>query len=168
MHTGAAYLTVILVWATTPLAIKWSAEAGAPVGALALRMMISVLVGILLLWMLGGRLQWHRRAVLSYAAAVPGVFGAMALAYRASMSLPSGLISVMFGLAPLLSGLMMQIMPQPIRLSGWHWAGCLLGVVGLAVVFMEALLPGDTPLAPVLMLLLAVTCFSASALGTSE
>ena len=165
MNTGAAYLTVVLVWATTPLAIKWSAEAGAPVGGVTLRMLIAVAVGMLLLWALGGRISWQRRALLSYLAAVPGVFGAMALTYRASMSMPSGLISVMFGLAPLLSGLLMQVLPGSVRLSGWHWAGCLLGLAGLGVVFLDALAPGQLDPLALLMVFIAVCLFSGGAIA---
>ena len=36
MPTRLAYLIVVLVWASTPLAIKWSAEAGAPIGSVML------------------------------------------------------------------------------------------------------------------------------------
>ena len=139
MPTGLAYLIVVLVWATTPLAIKWSAEALPPVMAAGVRMSLAVLIGLPSLWLLGERLQWHRRALLSYGAAIPGVFGAMAFTYLASRHVPSGLISVVFGLAPLLSGFLMQLGPTSVRLNGYHWAGCLLGVAGLALVFAPSL-----------------------------
>ena len=168
MSTGLAYFTVVLVWATTPLAIKWSAEGGAAAGSLMLRMLIATALGIVLLWCSGGRLQWHRRALLGYLAAVPGVFGAMALTYRASASVPSGLISVMFGLAPLLSGLMLQCLPGSVRLRGWHWAGCVIGVVGLGVIFSDALAPGGARLGAVMMLFGAVCLFCGSAIAVQR
>ena len=167
MSTGLAYLTVVLVWATTPLAIKWSAEGGAAAGSLMLRMLIATALGILLLWCSGGRMRWHRRALLGYLAAVPGVFGAMALTYRASASVPSGLISVMYGLAPLLSGLMLQCLPGSVRLRGWHWAGCVIGVIGLAVIFSDALVGGGR-LAAVLMLFGGVCLFCGSAIAVQR
>ena len=98
MPTGLAYLIVVLVWATTPLAIKWSAEAVPPVMAAMSRMMLAVAIGLPWLWLQGKRLPWDRAALLAYGAAVPGVFGAMALSYLASSYVPPGLISVMFGL----------------------------------------------------------------------
>ena len=162
MPTGFAYLTVVLVWATTPLAIKWSAEALPPVMAAMLRMMLAVMIGIPCLWLLRQRLRWDRLAVRAYAAALPGVFGAMALSYMASRYVPSGLISVVFGLAPLLSGVMMQFTAASVRLNAWHWSGCLLGVAGLAVVFSDAMTVADGMLAGLLLLLAAVTGFSIS------
>lgn len=168
MSTAIAYITVVLVWATTPLAINWSAEAGAPIGSVWLRMLLATLVGMLLLRALGGRMVWHRRALGSYAAAVPGVFGAMGLSYAASLHVPSGLISVMFGLAPLISGLMMQALPGGVRLRPGHWVGCLLGLAGLALIFRDALVPGSTALQGVLMLLGAVICFCGSGLAVQR
>lgn len=168
MPTGLAYLIVVLVWASTPLAIKWSAEAGAPVGSVMLRMLIAFLVGLVILLALRRRLRRDRRALASYAAAVPGVFGAMALSYQASLSLPSGMLSVMFGMAPLISGLILQVLPGAVRLRRWHWLGCALGVVGLAVVFADSLTLGGETRNALLMLLAAVVLFSGSGIAVQR
>lgn len=168
MPTGPAYLIVVLVWASTPLAIKWSAEAGAPVGSVMLRMLIALLVGLVILLALGRRLRRDRRALASYAAAVPGVFGAMALSYHASMSLPSGMMSVMFGMAPLISGLILQALPGATKLRRWHWIGCGLGVLGLAVVFADSLALGSDQLVALAMMLAAVTLFSSSGIAVQR
>lgn len=168
MPTGPAYLIVVLVWATTPLAIKWSAEAGAPVGSVWVRMVIAVILGLIVLKAIGGRLAWHRRALASYAAAVPGVFGAMALSYHASQTLPSGLMSVMFGLAPLISGLILQVLPGATRLKRWHWLGCALGIVGLAVIFADSLDAGIEHLGALATMVLAVTLFSGSGIAVQR
>lgn len=132
MNTLVAYLIVIAVWATTPLGIKWSGEALPAFAAAGSRMAIAAALG--LLWLAARRqgLPLHRRALSSYAAALPGIFGAMGCSYMAARDLPSGLISVVFGLAPLISGLMMQWLPGGTRLNGWHWLACLLGLAGLA------------------------------------
>lgn len=167
MPVGLAYLIVVLVWATTPLAIKWSAETFMPVTAVMLRMMLAVALGLPWMWLLGQRLRWDRLAVVSYVAALPGVFGAMALSYLASVYVASGLISVMFGLAPLLSGLMLQFLPNPIRLNLWHWAGCITGVVGLGLVFADAL-QGGNQLLGIILLFGAVTGFSVSGIAVKE
>jgi drug/metabolite transporter (DMT)-like permease len=164
---GLAYLIVVLVWATTPLAIKWSAETFMPITAVTLRMMLAVAVGLPWLWLAGQRLRWDRLALTSYLAALPGVFGAMSLSYLASLYVASGLISVMFGLAPLLSGFMLQLLPNPVRLNGWHWAGCTTGVLGLALVFVDAL-QGGGQVQGVLLLLGAVTGFSIGGIAVKQ
>lgn len=168
MPTGLAYLIVVLVWATTPLAIKWSAEAGAPVGSVWLRMAIAAALGLVILKAIGGRLSWSRRALLSYAAAVPGIFGAMALSYRASLTLPSGMMSVMFGLAPLISGLIVQCLPGAVKLKRWHWLGCILGVLGLAVIFADSLTTGTQQLGALSLMVLAVVLFSGSGIAVQR
>ncbi|MCE8017147.1 DMT family transporter [Halomonas sp. MCCC 1A17488] len=168
MPTAAAYVIVVLVWATTPLAIKWSAEAGAPVGSVLLRMAFAFLAGLVVLMAMRRGLRRDKQAMKSYAAAVPGVFGAMALSYHASMTLPSGMMSVMFGMAPLVSGLILQLLPGAVKLRRWHWFGCTLGVLGLAVVFADSLVLGSDQLPALLMMLLAVTLFSASGIAVQR
>ena len=173
MNTLVAYLIVIAVWATTPLGIKWSGEALPAFAAAGSRMAIAAALG--LLWLAARRqgLPLHRRALSSYAAALPGIFGAMGCSYMAARDLPSGLISVVFGRAPLISGLMMQWLPGGTRLNGWHWLACLLGLAGLALVFGDsfallfqdgAALAGDDARRGrgLLWILSAVTLFAAS------
>ncbi|MFN3714818.1 MAG: DMT family transporter [Alcanivoracaceae bacterium] len=167
MPVGVAYLIVVLVWATTPLAIKWSAETFMPVTAVMLRMLLAVAIGLPWLWLAGQRLRWDGLAMRSYLAALPGVFGAMSLSYLASVYVASGLISVMFGLAPLLSGLMLQWLSNPVRLNLWHWAGCITGVAGLALVFIDAL-QGGNQLTGVLLLFGAVLGFSISGIAVKQ
>ncbi len=174
MPTLAAYLIVVAVWATTPLGIKWSGDAMAPLAAAGVRMAIAALLGLLWLCWRRQRLPLHGRAVLSYTVALPGIFGAMACSYMAATSLPSGLISVIFGLAPLISGLMMQSLPGSVRLNGWHWSACLLGLLGLALVFDESLagLLGGAALGErgngLVWMLSAVTLFAGSGIAVQR
>jgi drug/metabolite transporter (DMT)-like permease len=157
-----------MVWATTPLAIKISAQALPPVAAATARMAVAVVVGLALLWLMGGRLTWTVYALRSYAAALPGVFAAMVLAYLSTPYVPSGLISVVFGMAPLMSGVMMQLLPEPVKLNSFHWFGCVLGVLGLAWVFMPGVY-GYPQLGMGLLLLVgAVIGFSLSGVLTKH
>jgi len=139
MNTLAAYLIVIAVWATTPLGIKWSGEALPAFAAAGGRMALAALLGVLWLMVRGQGLPLHRRALSSYGAALPGIFGAMGCSYMAARDLPSGLLSVVFGMAPLISGVMLLAVRGGARFNGWHWMACLLGLVGLGLVFGDSL-----------------------------
>ena len=139
MNTLAAYLIVIAVWATTPLGIKWSGEALPAFAAAGSRMALAAALGLVWLLARGQGLPLSRRAMTSYVAALPGIFGAMGCSYMAARDLPSGLLSVVFGMAPLISGVMMLFLPGGRRFNFWHWGACLLGLVGLALVFGDSL-----------------------------
>lgn len=172
--TVAAYCIVVAVWATTPLAIKWSGEALPPLLAAGSRMFLAVCIGGLWLLWRRQRLPCDRLALKSYLAAVPGIFGAMACSYQGAQYLPSGLISVIFGLAPLLSGLMMQCQRGAHHFTAWHWLGCLMGLSGLAWIFSDSLrlLWHSQQLGlhgvGLLWLLAAVTLFAASGIAVKQ
>ena len=163
MSVPAAYLTVILIWSTTPLAIKWSAQGTGFAFAVASRMVIGLAVAALVMavWRVG--LPMHRRARTSYLAGGLGLFGAMTLTYWGAQYIHSGLISVLFGLTPLVTGLMAMAWLKEDALTPAKGAGMLLGVAGLAAIFGDrGELSGAHAAAGVAALLGAVTLYSAS------
>ena len=131
MSTPIAYATVILIWSTTPLAIIWSSETVTPVMAAMLRMALAAVVGLGLLRWLKIPLPWHRPAFKSYLAATLGVYGAMFSTYLAASDLPSGLISLIFGLSPIIAGLLAQLWLGEQAFSPLRWMALLLAVSGL-------------------------------------
>jgi drug/metabolite transporter (DMT)-like permease len=163
MSVPAAYLSIILIWATTPLAIKWSAQGTGFAFAVASRMAISLTVAALMLaiWRIG--LPLNRRARASYLAGGLGMFGAMTLTYWGAQYIHSGLVSVLFGLTPLITGLLALLWLEEEALTRAKFAGMLLGLSGLAVIFGDSHeMGGAHALAGVLALLAAVTLYSAS------
>ena len=163
MSVPAAYLGVILIWATTPLAIQWSAQGTDFSFAVAARMAIGLAVAALVLvaWRIG--LPLHRRARASYAAAGLGMFGAMTLTYWGAQYIHSGLISVLFGLTPLVTGLLALLWLKDESLTRAKLAGMALGLAGLVVIFGDSHeMGGAHALAGVLALLAAVVLYSGS------
>lgn len=163
MSVPIAYLTVIAIWSTTPLAIKWSALGTGFAFAVLVRMAIGVVLAglIVTVWRVGFPL--HGKARQTYLAGGLGLFGAMSLTYWGSQFITSGLVSVLFGLAPLMTSLMAAAILKERALAPAKVAGMLLGLAGLAIVFRaESALGGPHALAGMTALLLAVFIYSAS------
>lgn len=81
MSLPLAFVSVILIWSTTPLAIKWSALGVGFSFAVFSRMAIGTLLCVLLLAALRIRVPMHRKARLAYLASGLSLFGAMSLTY---------------------------------------------------------------------------------------
>lgn len=143
MSLPAAFVSVILIWSTTPLAIKWSALGIGPSFAVFARMLIGALLCATLLALLRVRLPLHRRALLSYAASGLSMFGAMALTYWSAQYVSSGMISVLFGLSPLITSLGAALWLKEEALTPSKLAGMLFGVLGLVLVFSGGLGLGE-------------------------
>ena len=137
MSVPAAYLGIVLIWSTTPLAIQWSAqEAGYSFAVLA-RMAIGLTVAglIVVAWRIG--LPLHTRARRAYLLGGLALFGAMALTYWGARFIHSGLISVLFGLSPLLTSALARVWLDEPPLRPTQLAGLLLGIAGLATIFLH-------------------------------
>lgn len=156
MSLPAAFISVILIWSTTPLAIKWSALGAGFTFAVLARMAISIVLCAALLLVLRIRLPLHRRALRSYVASGTSMWGTMALAYWASQYVSSGMISVLFGLSPLITSLGAMIWLKEESMTANKLTGMLLGLSGLVLVFRGGLTLGDGAALGVFALLLAV------------
>lgn len=139
MRIALAYLTVVLLWSTTPLAIKWSGEGpGFLFGATA-RMVIGAICMLFVLLISRRPLAWHRKARLTYLAVGLQIYGAMTAVYWGAQFIPSGWISVVFGLTPLITAVFAAIMLNDQALSFGKLTSYLLGMAGLAVMFGSAI-----------------------------
>ena len=156
MSLSAAFVSVILIWSTTPLAIKWSAMGAGFSFAVFARMAISVLLCAALLALLRIRLPLHRRALHSYVASGLSMWGTMALAYWSSQYVSSGMISVLFGLSPLITSLGAMLWLKEESLTANKLAGMLLGLAGLVLVFRGGLGLGGGAALGLVALFLAV------------
>lgn len=157
MSLPAAFVSVILIWSTTPLAIKWSALGIGFSFAVLSRMSISALLCVVLLMVLRIGFPLHRRARLSYLASGTSMFGAMMLTYWSSQYVSSGMISVLFGLSPLITSLGAALWLKEEALTPSKLAGMLLGFAGLVLVFEDSLGLNASALAGLIALFVAVT-----------
>ncbi|HHS84066.1 MAG TPA: DMT family transporter, partial [Gammaproteobacteria bacterium] len=135
MSVPAAYMGVIILWATTPLAVKWSVDGSSFLFGVTSRMTLGVLLCLLLVWLIRIEFPWHKAAQRIYLVAGLGIYGAMLSVYWGAQYIPSGLIAVIFGLTPLATGVMAALWLGEQALSPARVAGMVLGIAGLAVIF---------------------------------
>jgi drug/metabolite transporter (DMT)-like permease len=132
----AAYVGVILIWATTPLAIQWSGDGVGFLFGAGARMVIGVSVCLLLLALLRRPLRLTPAALRTYVAGGLGIWGAMSCVYWAAQFIPSGLISVVFGLSPVATGAMAALWLGERALTPVRLTGIGAGIAGLGVIFL--------------------------------
>lgn len=135
MSVPAAFLGVILIWSTTPLAIQWSSEGAGFLFGVAARMWLGALICVLLMALLRLPLPRHRAALHTYLAAGLGIFGAMSCVYWSAQFIPSGLISVLYGLTPMVTGVLASLWLGERAFSPARLLGMLAGLGGLLVIF---------------------------------
>ena len=162
MQVSIAYLAVLLIWSTTPLAIIWSSESIAPTLAVLLRMIIALVLGAGIIYLKKISLPWHKQALRLYSYSALGIFGGMLFSYLAARYLSSGVLSLVFGLSPVLSAIFAQkILAEP-KISTVKKIAMLLSFIGLALVCSDNFsLQGDSVYGLV-FIFLAVTLFSLS------
>ncbi|MEW5755810.1 MAG: DMT family transporter [Pseudomonadota bacterium] len=142
MSVPAAYLGVILIWSSTPLAIKWSGQEVGFLFGVTARMTLGALVGLAILLALRQPLPLDRAAMRVYAAAAVNLFGGLLCVYWAAQYIPSGIISVIYGLMPLITCVMAVVWLKE-TLSWNKLCGLLLGLAGLIGVFSSDLSAGS-------------------------
>ena len=157
-----AYLLVIIIWSTTPLAIKWSGESVGFIIGVSARMLIGAVLSMALTLIYFKKLPLHGAAIKVYLAATLAIFGAMTTTYWGAQYISSGLISIVFGLTPILTAWMASRLLHENSLTLPKILGSLLGLSGLLVIFFEQIQLGSQALMGLSAVLLAVLLHSSS------
>lgn len=134
-RASLAWLGVVAVWSTTPLTIKWSATDLGPWAAVAGRTAVGALFFALLF---ASSLQrFENSARVWRVGAITAVFFVvgMLLMYAGAPAVPSGLMSVVFGLSPIVTALLASSVLGDESLTAAKAAGCLLGFGGITLIF---------------------------------
>jgi drug/metabolite transporter (DMT)-like permease len=164
MRITFAYISVVLLWATTPLAIKWSGEGPGFLFAVTSRMAIGMACILLTLAVLGRSLAWHRKALLTYLAVALQIYCSMIVVYWSAQFIPSGWISVIFGLTPLMTALLATLVLKEKHLSFSNLCAYCLGIGGLYIMFGSALNLGESAVLGIAGILLATLLQSIGAI----
>lgn len=156
MNLAAVYAGVILIWSTTPLGIRFSVESFDFVQALAVRMWISLVICVVLLKIFSLSFKWDRSAIYGYFAGAVAITGAMLCVYWSALTLPSGLIAVVWGISPLVVSVYSRLFLPNSELGWRRVMSMVLAVMGLYVIFAQGIEFGEYMIAALLVLLLGV------------
>lgn len=158
-----AYIGLILIWSTTPLAVVLSLRDLDAIWSLALRMLLAAALASIVLRVARVTFAHDAAAWRLYGIGSLSMFGAMLFTYLGARHLPSGMISVLFGLSPLMVGVLSSVFLPGVRLRPLQWLGMVLGLTGLAVIFMGGGSTAAIDGTSVLLVLLGVLTYAVSA-----
>lgn len=150
------YALLVFIWSTTPLAIVWSVADLHMMWALVLRFFIALPLAVLLLFLFKSKFPFNPQAIHSYIAGAFSLIGSQLFTYLATQYLSSGMIALMFGLAPIMAGLIGQF-AFGLHLHRLQWLGMLIAVLGLAIICLAG---GNQHVHPVGIGLMLLSVFS--------
>ena len=154
MQVNAAYIFVVLVWSTTPLAIHLSNSSLTFVTAITLRMALAFICCYTLLRLMGQKLIQQRSDLLLFAYSALGLFPNMLLVYWAAQYIPSGLMSVMLGVYPFFVGIFSVLILKD-SFPAYKAFALLIAMVGLAQIHFGQLDVGKNAVWGVIAMLAA-------------
>ena len=164
MLARLAYLLVIMIWATTPLAIKLGAEFFTPMAGLSLRTVLAFLIGSAIC-AIGGyaglNIKQHWKL---YLAASINLFPTMALVYMAAQYISSGLIALLFGLTPFFIALLSRPILGESALHPRKLLAIFLAAIGLVLIFVPGISLAADSTKGIALMLISNLGFSVSAL----
>jgi probable blue pigment (indigoidine) exporter len=164
MAVKLTYFLVIIIWTTTPLAIKLGGDTLAPMASLSLRIVIAFLVGSAICTVGGiAGLNIKKHGKVYFAGSI-GLFPNMALIYFAAEYISSGLIALMFGLTPFFTAILARPILGENTLLPRKIIAMVLASAGLLFIFYDDTVIADKAYVGLLLMLASNIVFSASVL----
>ncbi len=138
MRIALCYIGTIIIWSTTPLAFKWSIASGYIPGILC-RLLLASICGSLLLLILRRRPPWNDAARRMYLVGGLSLFLTWVSIGWGMQFIPSGWVSVIFGLTPIMTSAISAFWHKESRMGVARLGSLLLSVAGLGVIFQHSL-----------------------------
>lgn len=158
--TASIYALLVLIWAATPLAIVWSVAEVHPMWVLIIRYFGASLIALALLKIMRDPLPFDAVSMKSYLAGSLNLIGAQLFIYLAANYLTSGLMALIFGLSPLIAGLIGHVILKTHKLVWLQWLGMGVAVSGLTFVFADSAESNVNPWGVVLMVISMISYIS--------
>jgi drug/metabolite transporter (DMT)-like permease len=163
-----AYLSVVLIWATTPLAIQWSSDSLSFIAAAVARMSIALAIALLVHGVLRKSLSTYWRHRHIYFAASIGIFPNMPVVYWGVQFIPSGLVAVIFAMSPFVTGLMTLWLLKQNPFTFKKVVALVLALAGLVVIFYHQLQFNIRSVYGIASILLSCVLFSFSSVWVKK
>lgn len=139
-----------------------------PVAALGVRMILAAALGWLMLLALSIKISWERDAVRTYLFSQLGIVGAMLCVYSASKFIPSGLISVLFAISPLLSGGFAYYLLGEKNFTMDKVLAFVISFLGLSTICLDGVVIDGDGWKGVVLLLFGVSLYSLSGVKVQQ
>lgn len=139
MSVPAAFIGVVVIWSTTPLAIKWSAEGSGFLFGVSSRMVIGLILCGLIMIVLRQKLPVNKQAIKAYMVSAMSLYAMMMLVYWSAQYVPSGIISIIYGLSPFATGLFASYWLGEKAFSTNKLMGMSIAFTGLLMIFGNAI-----------------------------
>jgi len=162
-----AFLSVVIIWSTTPLAIQWSSE-GAPMTSVFYRMLIGTVFCVVAMQLTQGMPKLSKSVIKIYFVGAVSIYLGSTMFYRSAQLIPSGWVAVIFGLSPLITGFFSAMVEPEAKLTPARLLGLTLGLSGLALVFSAGLNFENASIVGIGYSVFAVTISSATSVLTRQ
>lgn len=163
-----AYFSVVLIWATTPLAIQWSSDSLSFIAAAVTRMAIALAIALLVHGLLRKSLSTYWQHARIYFAASIGIFPNMPVVYWGVQFIPSGLVAVIFAMSPFVTGLMTLLLLKQNPFTLRKIVALVLALAGLVVIFYHQLQFNARSVYGIASILLSCVLFSFSSVWVKK
>lgn len=160
-----AYIALIFIWSTTPIAVKWSAVEVSFAGGIFWRILLAAVLAFAILKARGEALFPTKKAWQLHSLAAIGIAPTFLLVYWGVQFVPSAMVSVLFSTSPFLIGLLSLVFLGKQVFTRARLLGLGLSLAGVVVIFIDQLsLSGSEAIAGLAAIITAVALFAASSL----
>ncbi|HEY6527883.1 MAG TPA: EamA family transporter [Cellvibrionaceae bacterium] len=164
MQLISAYCAVLIIWATTPLGIKWSNSSLSSCSAITARMVLALVLCACILRLQNKRLihsakDWH-----AYCAGALGLFPNMLIVYWSAQFIPSGLVSILLGFFPLFLGIFSWFVFRERSASLRKILALAVAFTGLAFIYAQQMQASVQAIAAIIGVLFAAACWALSSI----
>ncbi|PCK09801.1 MAG: hypothetical protein COA42_02505 [Alteromonadaceae bacterium] len=134
VNANHAYVGIVLIWATTPLAVKWSNSSLSFISAVSLRMVLALIFCLVILLILRRPLVRSAGDWRVFFAGSISLFPSMLLVYWSAQYVPSGLISVVLAVYPFMVGVFSILLLKENMFTKNRVVALIVAILGLALV----------------------------------